>query len=259
MIFNLSSFRAKNISDSSFTYHHYMKDVDELNFERDSFQRKQRTYLSTIPKEAAIYYIHFYKEVTDTALANKPLPKAPDSLVQAFHDLRFNKKDTKAILQRALGQSRSFKSFVGSKIQVLDNTEDQLNKISIAMVKKYTYACACFIMFLIGAPLGAIIKKGGLGVPTLVSVFFFIIYYVLSMTGEKWVKESILPLEIGMWAADAILFFVGLLFLYQARNDSRMFDKDAYVYLYKRLKQRFTKASTPQNHQDKQIKALNKG
>ena len=95
----------------------------------------------------------------------------------------------------------------------------------------------CIAMFLIGAPLGAIIKRGGLGVPFLISILFFIIYYLLNMQGEKLAKQEILSPMVGIWAADFILLIVGLIFLRQARVDARLFDADAYRVVLDRLKQ----------------------
>lgn len=104
-------------------------------------------------------------------------------------------------------------------------------------------AIACIAMFLIGAPLGSIIKKGGLGVPVLMSIIFFIIFYVLTLMGEKWAKQGTVPVPVGMWLANAILFAVGLLFLRQARADARLFDSDFYSVVWDKLKRRFGKAS----------------
>ena len=94
---------------------------------------------------------------------------------------------------------------------------------------------ACIAMFLIGAPLGAIIKKGGLGVPFLVSILFFIIYYLLTMTGEKWAKQGIIGVEIGVWAADLILLVIGMFFLRQARLDARLFEADFYQVVMEKV------------------------
>ena len=91
-------------------------------------------------------------------------------------------------------------------------------------------------MFMIGAPLGAIIKRGGLGVPVLASILFFIVYYLLSMLGEKWSKQGLIPVPMGIWTADAILFLVGLLFLRQARVDARLFDADFYNVVWDKTK-----------------------
>jgi lipopolysaccharide export system permease protein len=83
-------------------------------------------------------------------------------------------------------------------------------------------------MFLIGAPLGAIIKKGGLGVPFLVSIFFFIVYYVDTMQGEKLAKQGSISVIFGVWMPDIILFVIGIFFLKQARSDARLFEADFY-------------------------------
>jgi lipopolysaccharide export system permease protein len=92
-------------------------------------------------------------------------------------------------------------------------------------------------MFLIGAPLGAIIKRGGLGVPFLISILFFIIYYLLTMQGEKLAKQGLVSPMVGIWAADVILLMIGVVFLRQARVDARLFDADAYRVFFDRLRQ----------------------
>jgi lipopolysaccharide export system permease protein len=102
--------------------------------------------------------------------------------------------------------------------------------------KKWAQAAACLVMFLIGAPLGAIIKRGGLGVPVLISIIFFIIYYVLTMFGDKWAREGIVSPELGMWSANIILVPFGLLFLWQARNDARLFEGDFYQMAIAKLR-----------------------
>ena len=91
-------------------------------------------------------------------------------------------------------------------------------------------------MFLIGAPLGSIIKKGGFGMPVIISVFFFIIYHVVSMTGEKMVKNGELSTFEGMWAANVFLFPIGILLVYKASKDSNIFD---FSYLKINLKKLF--------------------
>ncbi|HET7896356.1 MAG TPA: LptF/LptG family permease, partial [Flavisolibacter sp.] len=84
------------------------------------------------------------------------------------------------------------------------------------------------------APLGSIIKRGGLGIPFLVSILFFIVYYVLTMQGEKLAKAGTVSVEVGVWMADVILFGIGLFFLRQARVDARLFDNDSYAVAFDR-------------------------
>jgi lipopolysaccharide export system permease protein len=96
-------------------------------------------------------------------------------------------------------------------------------------------------MFLIGAPLGSIIKKGGLGVPVLVSILFFILYYVLDLMGTKWAKQDVISVPVGVWMANFILFWIGMVFLRQARVDARLFDADFYHVFLDKVKNRVSR------------------
>ncbi|MFW5886771.1 MAG: LptF/LptG family permease, partial [Bacteroidota bacterium] len=92
-----------------------------------------------------------------------------------------------------------------------------------------------FIFFFIGAPLGAIIRKGGLGLPAVISVIFFILYYIISLAGEKFVKEDILPAYIGMWIASIILLPSGIFLTYKATTDSVILSTENYMNLIKKI------------------------
>ena len=118
----------------------------------------------------------------------------------------------------------------------IDNFQKELAIFEIQWHKILANSFACIAMFLIGAPLGAIIKKGGLGVPFLVSIFFFIIYYVITMQGEKLAKQETVSVAIGVWVADGILLLVGLIFLRQARIDARLFEADFYSVVMDKIK-----------------------
>jgi lipopolysaccharide export system permease protein len=91
-------------------------------------------------------------------------------------------------------------------------------------------------MFLIGAPLGAIIKKGGFGVPVVVAVSFFILMYILTQQGDKMAKEGKVLVEIGAWISNSVLTLIGMYFLKIALNDSRLFESDFYRVLWDRVK-----------------------
>ncbi|MEM9328448.1 MAG: LptF/LptG family permease, partial [Bacteroidota bacterium] len=112
---------------------------------------------------------------------------------------------------------------------------------AVEKYKKYSQAFACIVMFLIGAPLGAIIKKGGLGVPVIVSIFFFILYYVLNITSEKWAKAGLTDPMWAVWTADLMLLPIGLFFLRQARVDARLFDGDFYNVVLDQIRSRLRK------------------
>lgn len=140
------------------------------------------------------------------------------------------------VLQGAANTARQIKSQISNSNSSVDTYEQELIIFKIQWHKILASSLACIAMFLIGAPLGAIIKKGGLGVPFLVSILFFIIYYVVTMQGEKVAKSGTIPVWVGVWIADLILFVVGLFFLRQARIDARLFESDFYAVVIERIK-----------------------
>jgi lipopolysaccharide export system permease protein len=114
----------------------------------------------------------------------------------------------------------------------------QMARYRVEWHRKLTLSVACFILFLIGAPLGAIIRKGGLGMPLVVSVLFFLSYHIASITGEKFAREGIIPAWQGMWMSSMILFPVGLFLIYKATTDSRILDGDVYAQFFRGLRER---------------------
>ena len=89
----------------------------------------------------------------------------------------------------------------------------KINKFYVEFHRKFTLAFACIIMMIIGAPIGAIIKKGGFGLPVIFSILLFITYHVMSITGEKMVKKDVLSPLIGMWSSSFIMMFIGIILL----------------------------------------------
>ena len=145
------------------------------------------------------------------------------------------------ILQWALSKSRNHKVNISSSKSKLVRLEFESERYKIAKFKKYSQAFACMIMFLIGAPLGAIIKKGGLGFPVIISIFFYIFYYVASILSEKWAIAGFVNGAYSVWMADLMLLPIGLFFLRQARVDARLFDTDYYSVMIDKFKQRLSK------------------
>lgn len=176
-------------------------------------------------------------EKTDSVIAALPADSAAvtlfkvDSAIQARENRAF-------LIANAIEKARTAKSQIGAEAERLFNSEHNLRKYEIEKHKKFAQAFACLVMFLVGAPLGSIIKKGGLGVPVIISIFFFILFYVISMTGEKWARQGIITPFWGVWNANFALLPLGLFFLKQARVDARLFDSDFYSVFFSRLKER---------------------
>ncbi|AGA79652.1 LptF/LptG family permease [Echinicola vietnamensis] len=138
-----------------------------------------------------------------------------------------------------LQSARTLKNNFSSNQGNVENLAREKRRFQISWYQKYTQAFACVVMFMIGAPLGAIIKKGGLGMPVLVSIIFFIIFYMLTITGEKWAKEGMANPLFGTWFSNLALLPIGFFFLRQARKDARIFESDVYYAFVERIKRRF--------------------
>ncbi len=152
-----------------------------------------------------------------------------DSILRGTYDQR-------RYMTSAVTNARFVKNHIlvtSSKVSV---KKEELIKSKIQNYKIVSQAFACLIMFLIGAPLGSIIKRGGLGFPVIVSIGFFIIFYVFMNMGEKWAKEEIITPFFGAWLANVVLFPFGLFFLRQARLDARLFDTDFYSVILDKLR-----------------------
>ena len=116
--------------------------------------------------------------------------------------------------------------------------------------KKLSLPVSVLIFFLIGAPLGAIIRKGGLGMPIVISVIFFVIYYIISISGEKMAKEGSWSSLLGMWISSIVLFPLAVYLTRKATNDSALLDIDWYIGRYKHYKE-IVEAKIPQSWKDK--------
>jgi lipopolysaccharide export system permease protein len=107
--------------------------------------------------------------------------------------------------------------------------------------RKFALSFACMVLFLIGAPLGSIIRKGGLGMPLVISVVFFLIFHLLNMFGEKFVRNDTMTPLMGMWMSSFILIPVGIFFTYKAMRDSQLFNAELYSRIFNRIKNLFIK------------------
>jgi len=111
-----------------------------------------------------------------------------------------------------------------------------LRQHQIEWHRKISLSLACLVLFLIGAPLGSIIRKGGLGSPLILSVIFFMIFYFLSNTGEKMAKEGTISPVVGMWVSTFVLVPVGIFITSNALNDSQLFNKEYYFRVWQKFR-----------------------
>jgi lipopolysaccharide export system permease protein len=160
----------------------------------------------------------------------------PDSLFN--FDNYFMKQDkwVKAeIAQAALSEARNNVQTLNMYDDELYNRKKNMNKYTMERHRKYTLSIAVLIFFFIGAPLGAIIRKGGLGMPVVISILLFIAYYIVSMTGEKSAREDVWDMFVGMWFSTLIFLSVGIWLTYKAATDAALMNAETYRKLFDKL------------------------
>lgn len=146
-----------------------------------------------------------------------------------------NPSYAKTYITQALAKAKRQKQEYLYRSMILSEQAKLMRRHDIEMQRKFTLSFACIIFFFIGAPLGAIIKKGGLGTPLIISVLLFIVYFIIDNTGYKLARDGKLPVWEGIWLSSAVLLPLGVFFTYKAVGDSAVFNVDAYRNFFNRL------------------------
>lgn len=174
-----------------------------------------------------------------SAVVNRLYSVKPDSLkVIVDLDSLYDSMDDSQKAQ-VLNRIKEYASETQSTIT--QNSEDFLSrkrtiaKYRNAWHQKFTLSIACLIFFFIGAPLGAIIRKGGFGLPIVISIFVFIVYYVISMAGMKMSRESVWEPWLGMWLSSIVILPLGVFLTYKATVDAQLFNFDAYLEFFTKI------------------------
>lgn len=227
-------------NQTNFFSHHFKRDSLPLPKELKQFKKRNDSIAAATSASNASGITNYAQPYVSGMYAPKLLvPSNITEKEQHISDSLFALKTTKMEVANALNRARMVKS----QLQTYNaNTDSQKHEYTVFWIqwhKILASSIACLSMFLIGAPLGSIIKKGGLGVPVLVSILFFILYYVLDLLGTKWARQYTISVHTGVWMANVILFGIGLIFLRQARVDARLFDADFYNVALDKLKKRF--------------------
>ena len=228
-LFDLSSLQKQTTNDSIYRNNFKMKSIRQLNSSldslgkiNDSLYKKMDSYYSS--------YLHYtyipdsiWKKIPDSAMRFTSFDKfIPDSLLRQIND------ESSAI-------TGGIKNDIQNTSAEIDNRQKEASYHNIEWHRKFSLSLACLVLFFIGAPLGSIIRKGGLGMPMVVAIIFFLIFHLLNMFGEKFVKENITSPFLGMWLAVIVLVPVGIFLTYKAIHDSQLFSKEFYYRSFKKL------------------------
>jgi lipopolysaccharide export system permease protein len=140
------------------------------------------------------------------------------------------------LLMRAYNIISNIKGNTDISAVSYDNDRKNLRMHLMKWHEKITMSIACLVLFLIGAPLGSIIRKGGIGLPLIFAVIFFVIFFLLNNFGSKLVKEDVMQPITGMWMATFVLLPIGIFLTYKAMNDSQLFNREFYNRLLKKFR-----------------------
>lgn len=238
IVVSLSGFDLERTEIDLFKSNSAMKNIAQLTWDIDSLNKR---YVGKVDEyysqytNSLLYNVKNYTALdkSDTSklkMATKPVFKAKvlfDSLSVI---------DKKTVVTKAIENIKAGSSFLNTQSTSLHADVQFIKRYEVNWHKKFTLSVACLVFFLIGAPLGAIIRKGGLGTPAVISVLFFVIWYVVSLSGEKLVEENLVSSTAGMWASTYILLPVGIFLTYKASTDSVIMNVDTYVAIFRKIK-----------------------
>lgn len=153
------------------------------------------------------------------------------------------------VISRAIDKVNAQKSTI---VSIVDESQHKVKSLRNHLVewhRKLSLSFACVVLFLIGAPLGAIIRKGGMGMPLVIAVVFFLIFHLLNMFGEKFVREGLTAAFTGMWLSTLVLLPIGFFLTYKAMHDSQLFNKEFYYRLFRPVSRYIKKLRKGSNKQ----------
>ena len=197
-------------------------DIDSISVIQDSLKMN---YSRMLVEDK--YFNKSYSESDSTRIAALPEIYNADSLFlnMGYHQMRRVAKVMQNNVKMACSDAQYNKA-------VIEEADQYYIRHAIEWHRKFTLSFACLIFFFIGAPLGAIIRKGGLGMPVVISVLMFIVYYIIDTSGIKMAQEQVIPVWAGLWISSAVLLPIGVFLTYKAAKDSALFNAEAYKKLW---------------------------
>ena len=231
--FDLSFMKLKRTDQNLFRSAVQMMDLKQLKHYGDSTKRQTDSSLRMNYRLISPYIKYFGLPVKPVTANVKQVPFKKDNPLGGL-----SLQQQTAALMNAQNEVRSVADIVKNRAEMYKDSSRSGRNSALQYQQKFELSAACIALFLIGAPLGAIIRKGGLGMPVVVSVIFFLVYYITWTIGEKSAKGGDLSPIIGEWISIIVLTPIGLFLSYKAANDSVLFDMEAYKRFFNKLLRR---------------------
>ncbi len=232
--FDISSFAYNKSVEENFKGSYQMMNINQLDttiasLERGLVERTGQWHTNMVGNLRA-----WSKYTSADSLQHSAKPVSVDSLLNSLpgRDRRMVRLHARNIVVSAQQDAKMYGDMI-------TDDHEYINRHYIEWHRKFTLSIACLLLFLIGAPFGSIVRKGGLGLPLVASVGFFVLYYVVGMIAEKAVRESAIGPE-GMWISSLVMLPIGIVLTLQATTDSSFFDGSSWRKFFRRLFRRRT-------------------
>lgn len=224
------NFALNRTDEAFFQSNYHMMNLKQLRYSEDSLNVELDKRIIQLSK-SILAFIPLYKNyIADTLKRDSIQTHFPTALMKA------NSKTIKPeVVNLALEDARMIKNTLEFSVSDMLLRQEKINKHGVEYHRKFTLSFACLVLFFLGAPLGALIRKGGLGLPMVVSVVFFVFFHVLSIVGEKYAKAGVVEPMYGMWFASFVLLPLGVFLTYKATTDSPLLDTEIWSKIFKRL------------------------
>lgn len=225
MVFDLTSFELDETPEELFKGNRQMMSDSILKANVDSFRLARMNSENLFSSQLERFYR--YGILSDSA-----------KVIEGSSPLPYGQFDTLRTYTNAYNRAKNVSYQALEKYKSVDDLRSNEDTFEVERQHKYVQAAACIVMFLIGAPIGSVLKKGGLGIPGIITILFFIIYYVIYITFEKYARANVIETGIGSWGAVFVLLPFGLFFVYQASIDSDLFEIDFEHKIFKLFKKK---------------------
>lgn len=230
---DMSDFKMKNTEEELFKGHHEMMNVWQIDREIDTFNITIFSKYRYLKNQFTNYFFTRTYHTSSMDVKHENL--------KAFY-ASLNKDDFRRAVENAQNLARNSSGFVDSVNEELSGLRYRRTDYELGWHKKINISFACIVLFFVGASLGAIIRKGGMGLPVVVAVLFFLLYYIVNIIYERMVDEGIYNVVFGAWFPLCLFLPLGIFLTYKAAKDSALFDASRYTEPLKQFFKRFKKA-----------------
>jgi len=242
--FDMSQFDMKHVSEDAFKKHQTMLNIKQLTFAIDSLNVVYDEKVESNDKILLGRFRYYDMDNLELARHDRKIKKrhdgsaVGDSITQFKWPLLSNlpENEVQPVISMALASTTNMKESTSISINNMKRDRINIRKHEQVLNQKFTLSVACILFFFIGAPLGAIIRKGGLGMPVVVSVVFFVIYYVITIIGERVAVNGDMSVFLGAWISSIVLFPIGIFLTFKATTDAALLDAESWKKFFTKRK-----------------------